>query len=157
MKENRNCIIETKCIAAKSGLSYKFLEVNESEISSPSISSLEKYSNNGDWASKIRLNNCKSYEVETISLNDLLDKYNAPNEIQFLSIDTEGSELDILKGYNFNKRKIIIILIEHNYVEKYRKNIYSFLTQKGYKRVLTRVSKFDDWYLLKDFKNKIKF
>lgn len=148
LKKNRDCIIETKCVAAKSGLRYKFLEVNESEKGSPSISSVEKYSKNGDWASKIRLDNCKRYEVETISLNDLLDKHNAPKEIQFLSIDTEGGELDILKGYDFNKRKILIICVEHNYVEKNRKKIYSFLTKKGYKRVLMKVSKFDDWYIL---------
>ena len=42
----------------------------------------------------------------SISLEDLLEKYNAPYVIDFLSIDTEGSEFEILNGFNFKKYKI---------------------------------------------------
>mgnify|MGYP001291233085 FL=1 len=147
---NRNCNIETKCIAKKSGEIYEFLEVFNSKESSPSLSTLEKFADNNDWAKNIRYKNSKKYKVETLSLQDLLEKYKAPYEIQFLSIDTEGSELDILEGYNFNNHKIKSICIEHNNVQNNRDMIFQLLKKKGYERVLEKVSKFDDWYLLKE-------
>lgn len=147
---NRNCNIETKCIAKKSGEIYEFLEVFNSKESSPSLSTLEKFADNNDWAKNIRYENSKKYKVETLSLQDLLEKYKAPYEIQFLSIDTEGSELDILEGYNFKNYKIKSICIEHNNVKNNRDMIFKLLKKNGYERVLEKVSKFDDWYLLRE-------
>ena len=51
---NRKCNIETKCIAKKSGEIYEFLEVFSSKDSSPSLSTLEKFADNDDWAKNIR-------------------------------------------------------------------------------------------------------
>ena len=147
---NRNCNIETKCIAKETGKIYEFLEVTNSEESSPTLSTLKKFSTHNDWAKNIREKNANKYKVETLSLDDLLKKYNAPYEIQFLSIDTEGSELDILKGYSFKNHKIKSICVEHNNVARTRTMIFELLKSKGYERVLEKVSKFDDWYLLKE-------
>ena len=44
--------------------------------------------------------------VLTISLNDLLHLYNAPTDIDYISLDTEGSEYDILKTFNFEKYNV---------------------------------------------------
>ncbi len=146
LNNNRNCNIEQKCIAKKGGETYQFLECKNGVLSS-----LENYAQNGDWAQKLRKEKlCKKYKVETLSLEDLLNKYNAPYEIQFLSLDTEGSELDILSGFNFDKYQINSICVEHNRVHKTRKKIYKLLTEKGYKRVFENISHVDDWYLLKN-------
>jgi len=149
LKTNRNCIIDTKCVARDSGCKLEFLEVNNVNGGSPVLSGIKEFANNGDWASVIRLSNSEEYEVETISLNDLLDKHNAPNDIQFLSLDTEGSELEILEGYNFENRTIRSICVEHNYVETNRKAINTLLLNKGYVQVMQQLSKCDDWYVLK--------
>ena len=52
--------------------------------------------------------------VNTVKLDTILDKYKVKN-IDFLSIDTEGSEIDILSTIDFNKYKINVITIEDNY------------------------------------------
>lgn len=148
LAKNRNCNTDARCVARQSGLKYQFLEVDNCESGSPELSSIEAYANNGDWASNIRISNSNRYEVETISLNDLLDQHNAPKDIQFLSLDTEGSELEILQGYDFAERSIWSICVEHNYVEKTRHETQALLAEKGYKRVLQQISKFDDWYVL---------
>ena len=108
----------------------------------PGLSSLKKYADNGDWASKVRLKNSKKEIVETITLNDLLDFYNAPKIIDYLSIDSEGSEFDILKNFDFSKRKIYIISVEHNYHPINRDKIHNILEKNGYKRVFEYISKY---------------
>ena len=79
------------------------------------------------------------------------DSHNAPKTIQFMSIDTEGSELDILRSYSFGARQIMSICVEHNYQPRARAGIYDLLTSKGYKRVFEKISKCDDWYVLDTF------
>ena len=147
LKKNRRCIIDKRCIFSESGKTMKFLVVKNNKKAEPGLSSLKQFANNGDWASKIRLENSKEEIVETISLNDLLDFYNAPKLIDYMSIDTEGSELDIIKNFNFKKHTINIISIEHNY-HKNREEIHSKLSKEGYKRVFEDLSRFDDWYIL---------
>ena len=87
------------------------------------------------------------YYTKTISLLDLLDKYNAPKTIDYLSIDTEGSEYDILSSFDFSKYKFKIITCEHNFTEQ-REKIFNLLTSKGYRRKYTDISNVDDWYFL---------
>ncbi|MBT8545252.1 FkbM family methyltransferase [Polynucleobacter paneuropaeus] len=84
--------------------------------------------------------------MKTISLADLLIKHNAPKVIDYLSIDTEGSEYEILSHFDFESHQINIITIEHNYTEM-REKIYNLLVSKGYKRKYLGLSKWDDWYV----------
>ena len=71
----------------------------------------------------------------------------APKIIDYLSIDTEGSEYEILKNLYFKNYKFKVITCEHNYNEN-REKIYNLLSDNGYKRKLTKISKFEDWYIL---------
>ena len=70
--------------------------------------------------------------VKTITLNDLLEKYNAPLFIEYMSIDTEGSEYEILSVFDFDKYKFGLIHVEHNYEEPKRQLIKELLLKNGY-------------------------
>jgi len=83
-------------------------------------------------------------EVKTMTLLDLLDKYNAPPFIEYLSIDTEGSEYEILKSFDFQKYVFGIIDVEHNYIEPRRSNIRELLLANGY--LYLGPNKWDDSY-----------
>lgn len=83
-------------------------------------------------------------KVETITLNDVLDQNNAPNFIDYLTLDTEGSELIILNSVNFDKYKFGLIHVEHNGVEPRRTNMKNLLLSKGYKYL--GENQFDDEY-----------
>uniref|UniRef100_A0A6C0DLZ9 Methyltransferase FkbM domain-containing protein n=1 Tax=viral metagenome TaxID=1070528 RepID=A0A6C0DLZ9_9ZZZZ len=82
--------------------------------------------------------------VNTISFNDLLEKSNAPSFIDYLSLDTEGSELDILRSVDLQKYTFGLIDVEHNFVEPKRSQIRDLLTSNGYEYI--RENHFDDCY-----------
>tara|TARA_B110000483_G_scaffold243424_1_gene333165 strand:- start:3569 stop:4363 length:795 start_codon:yes stop_codon:yes gene_type:complete len=144
LKQNRSSFIDKGCVWSVSGKSLVFNEV-EGGDQLGELSTIDSYSNS-DYMAHFRKKYSKKYNVETITLNDLLKKYNAPNEIDYLSIDTEGSEYDILKSFNFEKYNIKIITCEHNH-SVMREKIFSLLSSKGYKRKYSEFSRYDDWYI----------
>ena len=121
-----------------------FNEVND-EKHSGELSTIDSFTN-ADKHSKLRNSASNKYKVKTISLEDMLKKHNAPKKIDYLSIDTEGSEFEILNSFNFNKYDIKIISCEHNYTPA-REKIFSLLTKNGYERKYSEYSMFDDWYV----------
>jgi FkbM family methyltransferase len=136
---NRSCHIETNCIWRESNLTLVFNEVDSAEFST-----VDSF-NASDHYGKVRKYG-KTYEVKTISLQDLLGKYNAPKNIDYLSIDTEGSEYEILSKLDFDKYQFKIITCEHNFAQQ-RERILSLLTENGYVRKFEGVSRVDDWYV----------
>jgi len=100
---------------------------------------------NDDFNAKDRADGQEEVEVETISINDLLSSSSAPKEFDYLSIDTEGSELRILNSMDFSRWKPKIITVEHNFTNQ-REGIHVLLTAQGYARELEHFSKWDDWY-----------
>lgn len=71
----------------------------------------------------------QQYRVLIRNLQSILDECNLQH-INFFSLDTEGYELNILKGIDFNKTTFDYILIEiytHQYAD-----IVSYLETKGY-------------------------
>jgi FkbM family methyltransferase len=140
LKANRpNVIIETQCVWKNSNSRLTF---NETEVSE--LSTVDSFSEK-DGHRNTRLEGRK-YEVQTISMHDLLIKYGAPKYIDYLSIDTEGSEYEILSAFNFNEFCFGIITVEHNYTPQ-RELIFALLTSNGYKRKYEDISEFDDWYV----------
>lgn len=88
--------------------------------------------------------------VPTISLLNVVKQTNPI--IDYMSVDTEGSEYDILKAYFDNEEsknyEIKCISVEHNYQPEARQNIYNLLTLKGYIRKFEEISRWDDFYVL---------
>lgn len=140
LKANRNCIVETKCVWGKSGEQLEFNEVVEGELSTINLFS------GADGRTENRKEG-RVYMVETISLNDLLVVHGAPDDIDYLSVDTEGSEFAILSNFDFSAHRIKLITVEHNYTKE-REKIYNLLSRNGYQRVFEKFSSWDDWYVL---------
>jgi FkbM family methyltransferase len=87
----------------------------------------------------------RTIKMTTISLNDLLAENNAPSFMEYLSIDTEGSELEILKHLDFSKYAFGRIDVEHNHVEPRRTELNKLLTSNGYK--FLKENDVDDCYI----------
>jgi FkbM family methyltransferase len=136
LRENRNVSIDNRCVWKTSGCNLRFTQEADAEYSSI------KGSKNSAYLS----NRHKETTVESVSLFDLLIHHNAPTEISYLSIDTEGSELEILQSFDFSRYTFNLITVEHNYCGE-RREIFDLLVSKGYGRIFTNVSLFDDWYI----------
>lgn len=95
------------------------------------ISSLEPDNRLIDSHSHLIQNTTTEY-VKVRSLTSLLDELNYPKNIDFISIDTENTELDVLKGIDFNKYNIKILVVENNYNEPFCED---YLKQYGYKKI----------------------
>lgn len=136
---NRSASIDFECVWSKSGDIVNFTSTPEAEFSS--ITSFK----NKDFYILSR-NKGDVYPVKTISLNDLLKRHNAPQKIDYLSIDTEGSELEILEAFDFNYYSVSVITCEHNFSSQ-RDNLHNILSAQGFIRIFEGFSRWDDWYI----------
>lgn len=139
LQAKRSCIIETDCVWKVTGASLEFAEVSAAELSS--LTSL------GDGEGQRIRRRSTLYNVTTVTLTDMLERNGAPKEIDYLSIDTEGSEFEILQAHDFGRYRFRVITCEHNNTPN-RQKIFDLLTSKGYRRVMEPQSRFDDWYVL---------
>jgi hypothetical protein len=99
----------------------------------------------------IRKYNSSAKIKKSISLNFLIKKYKLGNNIDYISIDTEGNELDIIKSFNFSKYNVRIFTIEHNFKKNNRENIYKILKKNKYRRMFKSISFMDDWYIKENY------
>ena len=138
LEANRSCKKDYRCVYSESGKIVNFIQTSEKEYST-----ISTFSNSDKHKSKRR--NFTQYEIATITLSDLLQEYNAPLEIDYLSIDTEGSEYEILKNFNFKKYTFKVITVEHNNTVN-KTLINELLEKNGYIRQLEDLSQFESWY-----------
>jgi FkbM family methyltransferase len=136
---HRGCAIDRRCVWKASGESIAF---NETAI--PELSTIDKFSSS-DLHKEARKAGTR-YDVATVSLMDLLAEHGAPARIDYLSIDTEGSEFDILQSFDFGRYDVGVITCEHNFTPM-RRRVQALLSAKGYVRTFEAVSEFDDWYV----------
>lgn len=136
---NRACAIDRRCVWKATGLKLEFTEASEAEISTLTLSK------DRDLHARSRRKST-SYEVETVSLDDLMAGHAAPADPDYLSVDTEGSELEILEAFDFKRFPFKVITCEHNYTDA-RGKIHALLTSAGYVRKYEALSDFDDWYV----------
>jgi len=96
-----------------------------------------------------RIKNGKMVEVQSISLNDVMKKDFNGRAPSYLSIDTEGSEYEILNSLDFDKYRPIVFTIEHNFSNLEIK-IDKLMSSNGYGRVFKNLTSFDAWYVRSD-------
>jgi FkbM family methyltransferase len=70
--------------------------------------------------------------LEAITISQLFDEFKPPVVIDYWSLDTEGSELSLLKSFPWNDHSVTLLTIEHNQEEPRRSEIIGFLESKGY-------------------------
>ena len=146
LKKNRkNSKIITKCIWKESG---KKLDFFMSDFGS--LSTIKDFVESDKISiptnTEIRLKSGKTISVETISLNDVINEYFNSICPSYISIDTEGSEYEILKAFDLDNFRPKVFTIEHNHTENEIK-IDEHLITNGYVRIFRKLTTFDAWYI----------
>jgi FkbM family methyltransferase len=124
------------CNACVSNKNKKFLKIKYANLMStiPSdennLKNIDKHLLSGRNHLIVGTKNME-FAVYTKTLNQILDQSNAPAVIDFMSLDVEGLEMEVLKGINFKKYKFKYMLIECRDFKKtqifLKKNNYIFL------------------------------
>jgi len=89
--------------------------------------------------------NFEIVNVKTITFDLLILQYGLPTYIDFLSVDTEGSELEIFENIDFSSYFFGMIVFEHNENEQIRQGIGNILVSNGYR--LLKELRCDDIYV----------
>tara|TARA_B100001057_G_C22771622_1_gene919830 strand:+ start:684 stop:1382 length:699 start_codon:yes stop_codon:yes gene_type:complete len=107
------------------------------------------FENNDPYQSSLQKseNSLKKYQTDSICLNHLIKFHKLKKIIDYISIDTEGNEIDIIQNFNFKKYKVNFFTIEHNFDSHKRKKIFDIMIKNKFKRVYTSLSYMDDWYI----------
>ena len=85
-------------------------------------------------------------EVETISLNQVIEEEFNNKSPSYISVDTEGSEFEILNSFNFLKYHPVVFTIEHNFTDLQQK-IDQLMLDNNYVRIFKELTAFDAWYI----------
>jgi FkbM family methyltransferase len=126
LQRNRGCKLSSQCIGGQTGKEVEF-------IFADAYGGIQEYAADDQHKEKreaYRAAGCTA-QLTTISLHDFLTEHKAPKDIDYLSIDTEGSEYEILKYFPFDQWNIQLLNIEHNFT-KCREDILSLLEKNGY-------------------------
>ena len=149
LKKNRpNTKIITKCIWKKSNEKLNFFSSDEGVLSTLEefkYSDAESLPGNADLRNK----SGKNIVVETISLNDVIKQYFNGKCPSYISVDTEGSEFEILNSFNFLDYRPAVFTVEHNF-SKSQDMIDELLISNNYVRIFKKLTVFDAWYVSND-------
>ena len=149
LKKNRpNTEILTECIWKSSGEKLDFF-VSDIGVLSTLSDFKESDISSMPGNTKRRVKNGKTIKVDTISINDVMEKNFNGQAPSYISIDTEGSEYEILKSFDFEKYQPVVFTIEHNFTNLQDK-IDNLMISKGYVRVFRKITAFDAWYILNE-------
>tara|TARA_Y100000816_G_scaffold262529_1_gene220265 strand:+ start:1029 stop:1853 length:825 start_codon:yes stop_codon:yes gene_type:complete len=149
----KNNII-TKCIWSKTGESLEFFVSDVGVLSTINeFKESDKLSMPGNTRERIKSGS--TIKVNTISLNDVVKNLFNSQSPSYISIDTEGSEYEILRYFDFRKYRPKVFTIEHNHTDLQSK-IDELLISNDYVRVFSEITAFDAWYISKEAYNLVK-
>jgi len=147
VQANRRSVCVNKAVYGKTGEILSFVPSGE-------LGTIAEYAAS-DMHAQSRLKTIVAnglIQVETIAWNDIANMLELShgnfNGFDYVSIDTEGSEWEILQTIDLERHKIPLLTIEHNYVSEKRDLVNAYMAKSGYNRVPVA---FDDWYFNEQF------
>lgn len=126
LSANRGCHLVNAALARESGHAAPFLKVS----GQLGLSGLAR-----QMPARIRDGldqqglDVETIQVDTVTFDEVMQNHPAVMQIDFLSIDVEGGELDVLESIDFQRYRFGLITIENN---AGRARLRDFLGRQGY-------------------------
>lgn len=125
----------------------------EAELNLSSTPELSHVS--GAVQTEIISQNIRKAVVKVETLNEILGEELADDEfIDFVTIDVEGFELQVLEGFDLTFFKPAVLCVEFNYDQKYRSELISAIGD-NYTLVFDSISACDLWFIRSDLISRV--
>jgi hypothetical protein len=125
--DNRKCKLISSAVS-KDGLPREFIKVSIDKRHGGDVSYFSGFKDSIPFHWPVIEEHCKYKEIviQTIKFDDI----GLPGHINFMSVDTEGSELEIMRSIDFSCYTFDMIMFEHNGVAN---GVGRLLEANGYK------------------------
>jgi hypothetical protein len=139
-KARKHTVFVSACLGAEAGKDVEIIIPDDHEAFAGVCSLIERHK----WV--FSYGNPTRRTMQTQCIGDILRAHDVPNKrIDFISLDVEGSEWEIVRSFPFDEYTVKCIAVEHNFEEPKRTLIRTFLTEThGFKFVCE--NQWDDWY-----------
>jgi hypothetical protein len=134
--ENRICMLCPRAVSA-TGEPRAFLKVSIDRRYGGDVSYFSGFTDAVKEHWPMIQEHCDYQElmVPTITLKRLWEDYHLPKHIEFLSVDTEGSEMEIFQEIDFTETSFGLIVFEHNAKSDVKEGVGRILTANGYRLI----------------------
>lgn len=130
LRRNRTCVCIKAAVGPKAGKTS--FVINGCSYLNGILDKFDpRHFKKHQYASRLKKGSSKIITVECVVLTDILEKYDV-TDIDFISLDTEGGELEILKSIDYERFNIDVLCVENIYHDE---SMRSFLASKGYELV----------------------
>ena len=136
IRRNRNCLVVNCAASAQEGETTFYVADRVEQMST-----LELTPGHEEWIHRVG-GAVRAITVPTRTLNALLDEAGFPR-IDFITIDVEGHELDVLKGFALEERRPRVVILEDNVVGR-DSEVARHMAGRGY--VNFKRTGVNDWY-----------
>lgn len=128
LEAHRNCHLVNACISNIDGtVDFMMIEGSENMLSGI-VDFFDDHHMERINKGIERSGGCKKViQIESLTPTTILERFNT-EKIDFLSVDVEGCDLEILQAFNFSKTKVNVISVENNRTP----SIVNFLESKGF-------------------------
>lgn len=145
LKNARNCVCLQAAMAGTAGV-MQFVDIEKLE----ELSGLKKFFDEEPhrwhvvnlYLSTTPGSSYQIIDIPVITFNETMENHNI-TRIDYVSIDTEGSELDIISSIDFERYPIFAISVENN---ENTDHVKKLLESKGF-TFITKFAGFDDLYI----------
>jgi FkbM family methyltransferase len=134
IRRHRRCILKTCAASSREGEATFFMAETLEQMST-----LHLAQDHHQWVRRLG-GTIKPITVRTTTLNNLLAEARFP-ELHFVTIDVEGHELEVLQGFDLERYKPRIVIVE----ELARQSrVMSYMAERGY--VNFKRTGVNEWY-----------